>query len=88
MYMHIGACITLAMPNGERIRWLCKAVEAERSDGDSCIESKEELLELLRENTPKVASIAFVPENLISLLKTALADDDDDAEQDDRMDTD
>ncbi|MBT1163128.1 hypothetical protein [Bifidobacterium felsineum] len=75
MYMHIGACITLVMPGGEHVRWLCKAVEAETEDGTS-INSRDDLIQLLRENTPQVKSIAFVPEGLIPLLRAALRGDD------------
>ncbi|PLS23934.1 hypothetical protein BLI708_03775 [Bifidobacterium imperatoris] len=80
MYMHIGACITLAMPNGAHVRWLCKAVEAEKADG-TCIDSRDDLVQLLREDTPQVKSIAFVPEDLIPLLRAALQGDDAAAEE-------
>lgn len=71
MYMHIGACITLVVPGAGRVRWLCKAVEAETSDGGA-IDSREGLIALLREDTPQVASIAFVPEDLMPLLRAVL----------------
>lgn len=56
MSMHVPACVTFAMPGGERIRWYGNTVEAWESDGTTEITTSERLAQVLAD-VPRAVSV-------------------------------